>query len=200
MRNVCLVLLVTLLPVAAQAQPDGGAFKLQAWIDSQTGERVISSVGNSDVKLRKGYSPAAETRLIMWAEARQAGTEPPRMYLAGQRVRYTLPSETNSRGKFGRSNPKDPAYLGSPFREADLQTRWTEITCISDAHYCERVDQYEIALSPELFEALTSGDAGTDIPIALTRRNLIDWRMPKAELIATRDEFVARSKGSSGNQ
>jgi hypothetical protein len=185
MRIIGLALLAALLPAAALAQPGGGAFEIRTWTDPETGERVSSSAGNGDVKLRQGYSAAAESQIVLWVEARQAGTEPPRVYIVGQQLRYTLPKETKGSAKYGRGDPKDPAYVGTPFRKVDLQTRWTEVTCTTDAYYCNRVDAYEIALSDALVKAFTASDAGADFPVALTRRNRIDWRVPRAELAET---------------
>jgi hypothetical protein len=190
MRIIGLIFLMAFAPVA-QAQPDGGALEIRGWIDADTGERVASSIGSSEVKLRQGYSPAAESNIVMWVEARQKGAEPPRVYIVGQRLRYTLPKETTSRGEFGRSDPKDPAYIGSPFSKVDLQTRRTHIVCTTDAYYCSRIDEHEIELSPELLRKFTVGGAGPDVPVALTRRNRIDWRIPKAELMGTLEALQA---------
>lgn len=185
MRAIGLALLMALLPVPAQAQQDGAPGEILVGIDPETGERVASSAGNSEVRERLGYSAAAQSSIIMWVEARQMGSAPPRVYLVGQQLRYSLPKETRSRGTFGRSDPKADAYVGAPFRSVDLQTRWTEIVCVSDAYYCSRIDEHEIELSPELLTALTATGAKTEIPIALTRRNRIDWRVQTAELVET---------------
>lgn len=191
MRMIGLALLLGMLPATSQAQPTGEPPEIHGWTDPETGERVTSSAGSGDVKLRQGYSAAAESQIVMWVEARQDGTQAPRAYLVAQQLRFTLPKETPSRGKFGRSDPKDPAYVGTPFRKADLQTRWTEITCFSETHYCNRIDEYEIALTPEMLRAFTASNAGADIPVALTRRNRIDWRVPKAELVKTLEALSA---------
>lgn len=181
--------MIGLMPAAAQAQPSTGPLDINVWVDSETGERVASTIGNGEVKNRQGYSPAALSSVVMWVEARQAGTVAPRVFLVGQQLRYTLPSETQVRGKFGRSDPKDPAYVDSPFSKVDVKTRWTEIICVSDAYYCSRIDEHEIALSPDQVRAFTAG--GGDIPVALTRKNRIDWRVPKSELIAALNAIAA---------
>jgi hypothetical protein len=186
-------LLLACLPVA-QAQESGAAYEIRVRIDTETGEKIASSVGNSDTKLRQGYSPAAQSAVVMWVEARLGENGPPRMYLVAQRLRYTLPKETKSRGKFGSSDPKDPAYVGTPFRNADLKTRWTEITCISDAYYCSRIDEHEIALSDEIMEAFAASDAA-DMPVALTRKNRIDWRVPRWELVETLRAVMTPQEG-----
>ena len=191
MRMIWLALSVALLPVEAHAQPESGVFEIRQWIDPETGERVASSIEGADVKRRLGYTAAAESNVAMWVEVRQKGAEPPRVYIISQRLRFTLPNETQARGKFGRSDPKDPAYIGTPFSKADLQTRWTEITCLNDAHYCSRIDEHEIAVSPELVGKFTVSNAGADISVALTRKNRIDWRVPKAELIRTLEALQA---------
>lgn len=194
MRMIGLALLLAMLPAAAAAQPSDNP-EISTWTDPETGERVASSNGAGEVKQRQGYSGATSSAIVMWVEARQDGTAAPRVYLVAQQLRYTLPKETPSRGKFGRSDPKDPAYIGTPFSKVDLQTRWTEITCTTDAYYCSRVDAYEIALSPEQVTKFTASNAGADIPVALTRRNRIDWRVPKAELVKTLEAL-----GAAGDQ
>ena len=84
-------------------------------------------------------------------------------------------------------DPKEPVFVGPKLKRTDVLARWTKIDCNEVEKYCTRIDALEIPLAPEVVRDYIAPSAPDEIKVALTRRNRVDFRIPKAELIATLD-------------
>jgi hypothetical protein len=144
----------------------------------------------ADIKRTQGYSPGASTKIyIFWLEARKPENGPAQVLLTGQRVSYMLPKEAPKEREFGPSDPADPAYVGSPWTEADLRYRGANIQCISDVYYCSLVYDIEIVLPDAVIRGMLAKPSMKDLPVALSGRRKVDWRVPREELVATLDKL-----------
>lgn len=180
---------IAFAPVAAQAQAasDPSTPEIQISMDTETGERVASSVAASELARHTGRYVASAHIISFWIEARESEAGDLRVLITGERVTWRGLSDTPERGKFGPWDPKDPVYVGRKLKRTDVLARWSEIGCIEARKYCSQIDALDIPLAPETVSEMIAADAPENIKIALTRRNKVDYRIPKAQLIATLD-------------
>lgn len=185
--RTCLSILAICLLTACETTSEPGRttadYDVQYGRDSDLGKMVIRSVSMEDVQDSRAYSNMTRERLLMWVEAVESDTGDVDVFIAGQRIRHMTEEDTTASGRTGRIDITTPVWIGRPLREADLQLRWRDVQCRGEAYYCNRHDYLEIALTSEMVEEFLASTRN-DIPVALTRRTNIDWRIPKAELEA----------------
>lgn len=152
--------------------------------DADTGEVFASTRGDAQVKNSKGYSASATSSLAMWVEAHRAPDGSKRLVIAGQQVRYILPKETDGSRLYGPSDPTEPAYVGSPWKAADLRYREIEVICWNDAYWCAQVWTIEIPVDEAVLSAFVAKPAAKEIRVSLTKRRKVDWRVPRDDVMA----------------
>jgi len=192
MRHLLAAILCLALPTAATAQPAKGKDYLslvEVGTDPDTGARKASSVNAAEVKEKRGYSPGAESALVFWVEARKPESGPAQVILAGERLRYIVSSEAPKQKEFGPWDPPEPAYVGSPWQDADIRYRGSRVECISDAFWCWQTWSIEIVLPDAAIRSMVTNPKKKDLPVSLSKRRRVEWRTPREELIATLDKL-----------
>jgi hypothetical protein len=171
------------IPAAAQAQKgEPGIVKMGR--DADTGELVATARGWSTVKETHGYSVATQQRIAIRVEAVKAIDGAKRIRLVGEKARLLFPREAHGSQTYGPSDPPDPVYVGSPFKEADLRYRGAEVLCSDDAHFCEQLWHLEILVPAETLEAFLRNPKAKELEVALDKRRKVDWRVSRAEIEA----------------
>lgn len=192
MRRVLAALLCLSLPAAAVAQsPKGKDYPslVEVSIDSDSGERIATSVKAAEIKDKHSYSPAGESSLVFWVETRKPEVGPAKVMLVGERLRYIMSREAPKQKEFGPWDPPEPAYVNSPWQEADIRYRGSSVECISDAFWCWQTWSIEIVLPDTAIRSLVNNTRKKDLPVSLSKQRRVEWRIPRDELIATLDKL-----------
>ncbi len=191
LNRLLVIAALVIWPGASLSQEPTAPFEITLAKDYDTGELVASSVNASEQDLHRGYYRASSHIIRFWIEARRSEAGDIRVLITGQKLIWRGLRETRDRGEFGPWDPKDPVFVGRRLDRTDVLARWTKIDCNEAEKYCSRVDALDIPLSPEKVRDYIAASAPDDIKIALTRRNRVDFRIPKAELIATLEALDA---------
>ena len=153
------------------------------------GTRIASSAPANEAKSLNLYNGAEV--LAMWVKVTNPPEGQPRVVLAGSRAR-AIPHEsvkpTDSEGPWDRP---DPAHVGNPWREADFAFTDRATQCYNESFWCNRLQQFEVTLSADTVRAFIAETAPDSIPVALFTRSDVDWRIMRAELLATLDAVGA---------
>lgn len=180
------------LGAIAQAPASDSGQGVQVYEDPDNGARIATSAQLASPKVigaRYGNSP--RNQVVVWIEAHKIGAEPPVVILTGERLQWRLPDEVADTGKYGPWDPEYPAYIGSPFQEADLQYLGGEITCQSRSHWCPRIDQFKVIVPHDVVASLIAPNARKKIRVSITGVKTTQWETSKAELIATLEALGA---------
>lgn len=168
----------------ALAQTKGKDYAALVEVGADEDGRIATTVRAAEVKEKRGYSPGAESMTVFWVEARKPDGGPARVSLVGQRLRYITPSEAPQTKKYGPWDPVDPASVGSPWKDADLRYRGSEVECISDAYWCWQTWFIEVVLPESVVRTVVNDPKKKEIPLSLSKRRKVEWRTPRAEVIA----------------
>jgi hypothetical protein len=189
MRFLLTAMLLLLAPPVAVAQSKERDYRSLIEVGADEDGQVATSIKAADVKERRGYSPGSEVVSAFWVEARKRGSGPTQVFLVGERLRYILPSEApkTKSTTYGPWDPPDPVHVGSPWKEADLRYRGSEIQCISDQHWCWQVWFLEVSLPEDVVQSVVTNPKKKEVPLSLSKRRRVEWRTPRDELIATLD-------------
>jgi hypothetical protein len=122
-------------------------------------------------------------------EARKPASGQTEVVLVGERLRYILPKEAPKQREFGPWDPPDPAFVGSPWKEANLRYRGMEIECFGEAYWCAQVWFIEIVLPEAIVRTMVGDPRRKDLPVALSKRKKVEWRTPRDELLAVLDKL-----------
>jgi hypothetical protein len=125
--------------------------------------------------------------LAVWVLVTHPAGETPRVVLAGSRAYAILSADVKPTDEQGAWDRPDPAHIGNPWREADFNFTQRRTDCLGEAYWCNRYQQFEIVLTSEMVKAFIAEAAPDSIPVALFSRRKVDWRVPRAELLATLD-------------
>lgn len=154
-------------------------------VETEPGLRAASSVELADPKYANGI--AAGGGVAIWVSVEKRAGLPAKVAFAGERVIYLLPTEVTSTAPMGSWDRPEPAFVGSMLRSADFKFLQRQVSCRNDQHWCVNRQDFVIELTPEMVRDFVRDGAGSKIPVSLVRKTKIDWRVPKAELVATLD-------------
>ena len=160
-------------------------FEIAFQREPETGALRVSTAGNQDFEHTRAYDNMTNQYLTFWIEAVRTITGEQQVYVVGDRLRFRTEESLSEEGRTERIDVKQPAWVGPSFREADLQLRWRDIRCPKQggAYFCNQRDRLQITLTEDMIASIM--DSGRqDFPVAIDRRTNVDWRVPKAELVA----------------
>lgn len=152
---------------------------------NEQGWRVASSSRSTEAKNANLYS-GGET-LAMWVMVLQPPEGVATVVLAGSRARAIQQADVKPTDEQGPWDRPEPAHVGNPWREADFAFTQRRTECYGEAFWCNRLQNFSVTLTPDMVKAFIAEDAPDSIPVALFTRRDVDWRMPRAELLATLD-------------
>jgi hypothetical protein len=185
-----LAVLAFALAVAACASTDPAAdyarFKSEVNVrTNQQGWPVASSAPSTEAKNANLYA-GGET-LAMWVLVLQPPQGVATVVLAGSRARAIPQADVKPTDEQGPWDRPEPAHVGNPWREADFAFTQRRTECYGEAFWCNRLQQFSVTLAPDMVKAFIAEDAPDSIPVALFTRRDVDWRISRAELLATLD-------------
>jgi len=150
------------------------------------GERVVSTSKSAEAQHETFYMGNSEG-IAVWVKALKQEGQPAVVVLGGSRAFHQPHSEVNGTEPEGPWDRPDPAYIGTPWREADFRFSDRQSICYNAAAWCERRQQFDVLLSRQMVKDFIGEGAPDSIPIALFSRRDIDWRLPRVELLAALD-------------
>ena len=147
------------------------------------GARVASSAPANEAKNLNLYSGGEA--LAMWVMVHNPPQGETRVVLAGSRARAIPHEDVKPTDPEGPGVRAEPAYVGNPWQPVDFAYTERSTECYGASFWCNRLQQFELTLSGETVRAFIAEDAPESIPIALFTRRDVDWRIQRAELLAT---------------
>lgn len=189
MKRVWLLAVGMLAACATPSDPAADYQRISSSLQVVTGangERVVSTSKSADAQREFFYMGNSEG-IAMWVKALKRDGEPAVVVLGGSRAFHQPHSEVNSTEAEGPWDRPDPAYIGTPWREADFRFSDRQSICYNAAAWCERRQQFDVLLSRQMVKDFIAEGAPDSIPIALFSRRDIDWRLPRVELLAALD-------------
>lgn len=196
MRVAVLALTLALAGAACTtSDPAADYARFKSEINVRTNEQgwqVASSAPSNEAKNANLYSGGEV--LAMWVMVLQPPEGVATVVFAGSRARAILRADTKPTDEQGPWDRPEPAYVGNPWREADLAFTQRRTECYGEGFWCNRLQQFSVTLTPDLVKAFIAEDAPDSIPIALFTRRDVDWRITRAELLATLDAAGATGR------
>ncbi|HVY88145.1 MAG TPA: hypothetical protein VG942_04710 [Hyphomonadaceae bacterium] len=178
-------LVLVWLSIGTATSQDGTAPRMG--IDPKTGARVATTVAPTDTRKKNGYSLAAQTETNFWVEVRQETNGDVHVMFKGQQLHFALPEEAGAPGRYGPRPSEYPAYVGTPLTKATLTFPWLDVSCLDKSHWCNRIQAMQIDLDADQVRSMIAEKASATIAISISNKRRIEWRMPKADLIAALD-------------
>jgi hypothetical protein len=188
MRFTAIVLALACAACASASDPlaDYARFRDVVHVgENEQGLPIASSAPANEVKDFNHY--AGGEVLAIWVLVTHPPGESPRVVLAGSRAYAILSAEVKPTDEQGAWDRPEPSHVGNPWREADFRFTQRRTDCYGEGYWCNRIQQFEIILSPGMVKAFIAESAPDTIPVSLTSRRKVDWRVPRAELLATLD-------------
>lgn len=158
----------------------------------EEGWQVASSAPSNEAKNANLYSGGEA--LAMWVLVLQPPEGVATVVFAGSRARSIPQADVKPTDEQGPWDRPEPAHVGNPWREADFAFTQRRTECYGEAYWCNRLQQFSVTLTPEMVKAFIAEDAPDTIPIALFTRRDVDWRITRAELLATLDAAGATER------
>jgi hypothetical protein len=155
--------------------------------------RDASSAHAVEPKWQKTYAGAGRG-VVIWVQVDKKGDYPAEVTLMGSRASSVLESEVSKDDATGPWDRPEPALVGFPWHEADFEYTDRKTQCFGVAYWCSREVEFNIHLPHDLVVRLLADEKSDSIPIALYSTRHIDWRMPRAELLATVDALNVRDE------
>lgn len=152
---------------------------------NEQGWQVASSAPANEAKETNLYSGGES--MAMWVMVLQPPEGVATVVFAGSRVRAIQQMGEKPTEDQGPWDRPEPAHIGNPWREADFVFTQRRTECYGEAYWCNRLQQFHVTLTPEMVKAFIAEDAADSIPVALFTRHDVDWRISRAELLATLD-------------
>jgi hypothetical protein len=188
MRFATLLLSLAVSACASVSDPvaDYARFRDQMYVGvDEAGSPVVSSAPANEVKDFNHYTGGEV--LAVWVRVTTPPGKPARVVLAGSRAFAIMRAEVRPTEEQGPFDRPEPANIGNPWREADFNYTQRRTDCYGEGYWCSRIQQFEVVLTPEIIRAFIAETAPDTIPVALISRRNVDWRVPRAELLATLD-------------
>lgn len=196
MKRACTLVLVGLLSACAAA-PDPAAeyARYRATVQvrvNDEGWTIASSARANEQKNLNLYSGGES--LVLWVMALKPDEGATHVVIGGSRARAIQQSAVKETDEQGPWDRPDPAHVGNPWREADFAFTQRRTECYGEAFWCNRLQTFEVKLTPEMVRAFIAEGAPDSIPVALFTRRDVDWRVPRAELLAVLDALGATAE------